>query len=78
MDQDRSLIQQCWARICIASYFYTGIMVMIFFQWECKADLDNAVRFGKINVYCEGYDYPDDPYILKGSCGVCDLAFSLI
>ena len=19
---------------------------------------------------CEGYDYPDDPYILKGSCGL--------
>lgn len=25
---------------------------------------------GKINVICEGYDYPDDPYILRGSCGV--------
>jgi len=21
-------------------------------------------------VNCEGYDYPDDPYILKGSCGL--------
>jgi len=39
-------------------------------QWECKADLDNSVKFGKLNVYCEGYDYPDDPYILKGSCGL--------
>lgn len=28
-------------------------------------------RFGTIDVICEGYDYPDDPYVLKGSCGVC-------
>merc|ERR1712166_1389534 len=39
-------------------------------QWECKADLDNAYRFGETTVVCEGYDYPDDPYILAGSCGV--------
>lgn len=39
-------------------------------QWECKADLDNSYRFGVTNVACEGYDYPDDPYILVGSCGV--------
>lgn len=39
-------------------------------QWECRADLDNAFRFGETVVVCEGYDYPDDPYILAGSCGV--------
>ena len=39
-------------------------------QWECKTDMDNAYRFGTISVTCEGYSYPDDPYILKGSCGV--------
>ena len=32
--------------------------------------MDNAYRFGKVSVSCEGYSYPDDPYILKGSCGV--------
>ena len=32
--------------------------------------MDNAYQFGRIQVTCEGYDYPDDPYILKGSCGV--------
>ena len=32
--------------------------------------MDNSYRFGKVEVYCEGYDYPDDPYILRGSCGV--------
>uniref|UniRef100_A0A8D0HG86 Store-operated calcium entry-associated regulatory factor n=1 Tax=Sphenodon punctatus TaxID=8508 RepID=A0A8D0HG86_SPHPU len=39
-------------------------------QWECKADLDNSYRFGKLEVNCEGYDYPNDPFILRGSCGL--------
>lgn len=39
-------------------------------QWECKSDMDNAYRFGQIAVNCEGYDYPDDPYVLRGSCGL--------
>ena len=39
-------------------------------QWECKSDMDNLYRFGSVEVVCEGYDYPDDPYILKGSCGL--------
>lgn len=39
-------------------------------QWECKADMDNDYRFGRIQVSCEGYEYPQDPYILRGSCGV--------
>ena len=44
--------------------------VLLLFQWECKTDMDNKYRFGTIEVVCEGYDYPDDQYILKGSCGV--------
>lgn len=32
--------------------------------------MDSAYTFGEIEVVCEGYDYPDDPYILAGSCGV--------
>ncbi|KAI1888237.1 hypothetical protein AGOR_G00182960 [Albula goreensis] len=39
-------------------------------QWECKTDMDNAYRFGRIEVTCEGFNHPDDPYILKGSCGL--------
>ncbi|VDD91122.1 unnamed protein product [Enterobius vermicularis] len=39
-------------------------------QWECKAELPKDVEFGRIRVSCEGYDYPEDPFILKGSCGV--------
>ena len=33
--------------------------------------MDNKYRFGRIDVNCEGYDHPADPYILRGSCGVC-------
>ena len=32
--------------------------------------MDSQYRFGEIAVNCEGYDHPDDPYVLKGSCGV--------
>uniref|UniRef100_A0A8C5M256 Store-operated calcium entry-associated regulatory factor n=1 Tax=Leptobrachium leishanense TaxID=445787 RepID=A0A8C5M256_9ANUR len=39
-------------------------------QWDCKVDMDNAYRFGKVEVNCEGFDYPDDPYVLRGSCGL--------
>ncbi|XP_051559330.1 store-operated calcium entry-associated regulatory factor-like [Myxocyprinus asiaticus] len=39
-------------------------------QWECKADMDNAYRFGHVEVSCEGYSSPNDAYILKGSCGL--------
>eukprot|EP01125_Pyxidicula_operculata_P009061 TRINITY_DN2996_c0_g1_i1.p1 TRINITY_DN2996_c0_g1~~TRINITY_DN2996_c0_g1_i1.p1 ORF type:complete len:329 (+),score=65.28 TRINITY_DN2996_c0_g1_i1:51-989(+) len=39
-------------------------------QWECKADLDESVKFGAITVSCEGYDYAGDSYVLRGSCGL--------
>lgn len=32
--------------------------------------MDNAYRFGRIEVSCEGFNHPDDPYILGGSCGL--------
>jgi hypothetical protein len=37
--------------------------------------MDNAYRFGKVEVTCEGFEHPDDPYILRGSCGVSRLQF---
>ncbi|KAG0358155.1 Store-operated calcium entry-associated regulatory factor [Gamsiella multidivaricata] len=39
-------------------------------QWKCQADLPDNLRFGELSVYCEGFGYPDDPYVLKGSCGL--------
>uniref|UniRef100_A0A914CRI5 Store-operated calcium entry-associated regulatory factor n=1 Tax=Acrobeloides nanus TaxID=290746 RepID=A0A914CRI5_9BILA len=39
-------------------------------QWECKAEMSDDFQFGRISVTCEGYDYPEDPYILAGSCGL--------
>ncbi|KAF2980848.1 hypothetical protein EK904_011133 [Melospiza melodia maxima] len=38
--------------------------------WLRCTDLENAYRFGQMEVSCEGYDYPDDPYILRGSCSL--------
>lgn len=39
-------------------------------QWECKADMNTNLRFNKIDVTCEGYDFPEDDYVLVGSCGL--------
>jgi hypothetical protein len=39
-------------------------------QWSCAAELPPELKLGSTDVICEGYDGPDDPYVLKGSCGV--------
>jgi hypothetical protein len=39
-------------------------------DWTCKASLPPEFKLGSTDVICEGYSSPDDPYILKGSCGV--------
>lgn len=39
-------------------------------QWTCAASLPEEFKLGATDVICEGYDSPQDPYILKGSCGV--------
>ncbi|OTB07207.1 hypothetical protein M426DRAFT_318238 [Hypoxylon sp. CI-4A] len=39
-------------------------------QWSCTAPLPPELKLGSTDVICEGYSGPDDPYVLKGSCGV--------
>jgi hypothetical protein len=39
-------------------------------QWTCTANLPEEFKLGATDVICEGYDSPQDSYILKGSCGV--------
>jgi len=39
-------------------------------DWKCEADLPESLRFGKVEVSCEGWSAPGDPYILKGSCSL--------
>lgn len=39
-------------------------------QWECKAELPSDFKFGRLEVSCEGYEYPNDDYVLVGSCGL--------
>ncbi|OTA91832.1 hypothetical protein M434DRAFT_396912 [Hypoxylon sp. CO27-5] len=39
-------------------------------QWSCSAPLPPELKLGSTDVICEGYTGPDDPYVLKGSCGV--------
>ncbi|KAK3375109.1 transmembrane protein [Podospora didyma] len=39
-------------------------------QWACTANLPSTLKLGSTDVICEGYASSDDPYVLKGSCGV--------
>lgn len=39
-------------------------------QWSCRAALPEEFKLGSTDVSCEGYESSDDPYVLKGSCGV--------
>ncbi|KIV80621.1 hypothetical protein PV11_08110 [Exophiala sideris] len=39
-------------------------------QWSCKAALPDEFKLGSTDVTCEGYESSEDPYVLKGSCGV--------
>ncbi|KAI9796220.1 MAG: hypothetical protein M1835_004482 [Candelina submexicana] len=39
-------------------------------QWTCTASLPDEFKLGSTDVICEGYDSSEDPYVLKGSCGV--------
>lgn len=39
-------------------------------QWKCEAQMPDGIDFDRVSVNCEGYDSPNDPYILKGSCGL--------
>jgi hypothetical protein len=34
---------------------------------QCEADLPESLRFGKVEVNCEGWSRPGDPYVLKGT-----------
>ena len=39
-------------------------------QWKCEANLPEHLSFRSTTVVCEGYDSPEDTYILAGSCGL--------
>ena len=39
-------------------------------EWTCTASLPSEFKLGSTDVICEGFTGPDDPHILKGSCGV--------
>lgn len=39
-------------------------------DWKCEADLPSSLRFGKVEVSCEGWSGPGDPYVMKGSCSL--------
>jgi len=38
--------------------------------WKCTAELGENYAFSNTDVSCEGWDSPEDPYILAGSCAL--------
>lgn len=46
---------------------YICQLTLIDIQWECKAELDSTVRFGRINIGCEGYSDRNDPYVTSNT-----------
>ncbi len=39
-------------------------------QWQCTTPLPAGLSLGRIEVVCEGFEYPEDPYVTAGSCGL--------
>lgn len=39
-------------------------------NWKCEADLPSSLKLGRVEVGCEGWSNSNDPYVLKGSCGL--------
>ena len=39
-------------------------------NWTCTAEISDRVILNHTEVICEGYDYAEDDYILRGSCGL--------
>jgi SOCE-associated regulatory factor of calcium homoeostasis len=46
-----------------SSDFFLGLT----YVWsQCEADLPDTLRFGRVEVSCEGWSKPGDPHVLKG------------
>lgn len=51
-------------KVCV-SYTICHVL-MLTAPVQCEADLPEALRFGRVEVSCEGWSGPGDPYVLKG------------
>nr|XP_027199987.1 store-operated calcium entry-associated regulatory factor-like [Dermatophagoides pteronyssinus] len=49
---------------------YNNRTVNNFILWHCEADLPSNYALVQKNISCEGYDSPEDEYILVGSCSL--------
>lgn len=38
--------------------------------WKCKAQLEQPYALDQVEVVCEGYNRPDDPFVTVGSCSL--------
>ena len=59
-------VKFCWFHYLLWAFILAGLKMKCLFyfldvQWKCDADMSSYYQFGRIEVVCEGYDYPDDP-----------------
>jgi hypothetical protein len=47
-------------------------------DWNCKGGIGNRFMLDKLSVSCEGYESPQDPYILIGSCTVKNVTHTTV
>jgi store-operated calcium entry-associated regulatory factor len=39
-------------------------------QWKCTANIPVEYQLGRTDVVCEGYESPNDDYVLKGTFAI--------
>lgn len=61
----------------IFKIFKKTYLLKLKWKWDCNAQLSYGVQFEKLRITCEGYDYPDDPFVLVDSCGVIQINFKI-
>jgi len=42
--------------------------------WKCSGNMDASLEFDNVQISCEGYSFPGDKYVRRGSCA---LAYTL-
>jgi hypothetical protein len=53
-------------RLLDSSKLYRSYIAGLTQHLQCEADLPSSLRFGRVEVSCEGWNGPGDPYVMKG------------
>jgi hypothetical protein len=53
-------------KVCLSQPFVVPCAILIGDMQKCETDLPESLRLGRVQVSCEGWSGPGDPYVLKG------------